>query len=158
MPRWKGRCRETTLADALEQSEYSSGLLQLANFDLARVLERGAPLLASGGTVCGGARAMQEWSQDEPPLPSAQEFDEPTDDMNSAEKLALQRKQIRAKIGLLEQFDTDNFIAEEDLRSAPRPPYALLSHVSIILFLNPEYPLSWFVRQLDPSHNKQAHA
>jgi TATA-binding protein-associated factor len=74
--------------------EKLEGLLSFKSMDIDVVLERGQPLLSSAG----------------------KEFDADLTDMDPKERLALQKKQLRERLGLATQFMDVDFFDENDVR------------------------------------------
>ncbi|KAJ3392307.1 TATA-binding protein-associated factor mot1 [Lobulomyces angularis] len=82
-----------TGTDKIDLEEYSDGLFNFESFDIESVVKNGAHLVASAG----------------------KEFDAGIADMDPKERIALQKKQLKQKLGLGTEFMDVDFFTEADI-------------------------------------------
>jgi TATA-binding protein-associated factor len=94
VPLWRPSTGVSAMKEAAEKKEEGEeqSLFNFADFDIEKVMKRGAVLVASGG----------------------QEFDE-DEAVDDKTRLVNQRKQLKQKLGFTAQFSEDGLVEDDDL-------------------------------------------
>ncbi|KAI9209494.1 uncharacterized protein BJ171DRAFT_487176 [Polychytrium aggregatum] len=96
VPQWDPSTTEADSASKPSDDHHLDDLLSFSSFDIDVVLKNGAPLLSSAGT----------------------EFDFDYSKLDPKERIALQKKQLRERLGLGTEFMDVDFFTEADMASS----------------------------------------